>query len=88
MCSRVIESEVDMLRIERVCAHQTLQQQSRRNEFQCFRRRGGNVILERAAFHYDQKIDYCADTTVKIREMTISCQYKNTMVNYVVLVEK
>ena len=26
-----------------------------------------------AAFYYDQKIDYCADTSVKIREMTIIC---------------
>ena len=31
--SRVMENEVDMLGIERVCAHQT-QQQSRQNEFQ------------------------------------------------------
>ena len=33
------------------------------------------MILERAAFHYDHKIDYCAETSVKIVEMTIICQY-------------
>ena len=33
------------------------------------------MILERAALHYDQKIDYCADTSVTIEEMTIICQY-------------
>ena len=32
-------------------------------------------MLERAAFHYDHKIDYCADTSVTIGEMTIICQY-------------
>ena len=32
-------------------------------------------MLERAAFHYEQKIDYCADTSVRIGEMTIICQY-------------
>ena len=51
LCSRVIENEVDTPRIERVRANQTQQQRSRENEFQRFRRRGGNVILERAAFH-------------------------------------
>jgi hypothetical protein len=29
----------------------------------------------KAAFQYDQKIDYCADTSVKIGEMAIICQY-------------
>ena len=31
LCSRVIENEVDMLKIERVRVHQTQQQQSRHN---------------------------------------------------------
>jgi hypothetical protein len=74
LCSRVIENEVDALRIERVCAHQT-QQRSRQNEIQWFRRRGGNVMRERDAFYNDQKIDYCADTSVTIAEMTIVYQY-------------
>ena len=66
LCCRVIENEVDKLRIERVRAHQT-QQRSRQNYFQRF--------LEIAAFHYDQKIDYCADTSVTIGDMIINCQY-------------
>ena len=33
------------------------------------------MILKRPAFHYDQKIDYCADTSVKMGEMTIIYQY-------------
>ena len=67
LCSRVIENEVDTLRIERVHARQSQQQQSRQNKFQQF--------LERAAFHYNQKIDYCADTSVTIGVMTIICQH-------------
>ena len=35
----------------------------------------GAVILERAAFQKDQKIDYCADISVTIGEMTVICQY-------------
>ena len=66
LCPRVIENEVESLRIERVPAHQT-QQRLRQNEFQRFRRCGGNVMLVRDASHNDQKIDYCADTSVTIR---------------------
>ena len=51
------------------------QQRSRQNEFKRFRRRGDNVTLERSAFHYDQKIDYCADTSETIGDMTIISQY-------------
>ena len=75
----MIEKEVDTLRIKRVRAHQRQQQRSRQNEFQRFRLRGGNVILERAAFHYDQKIDYRANTPVTIGEMAIICQYCKTL---------
>ena len=32
------------------------------------------MILESVAFHYDQKIYYCADTSVKIGEMATICQ--------------
>ena len=32
-------------------------------------------MLERDAFHNDQKIDYCADKSVTIGEMTIVYQY-------------
>ncbi|KAF7287965.1 hypothetical protein GWI33_000026 [Rhynchophorus ferrugineus] len=40
-----------------------------------FRRHSAPVILERAAFHYDAAIDYCADKSVTIGEMTIVCKY-------------
>ena len=33
------------------------------------------MILERAAFHYDPAIDYCADKSVTIGEMKIICKY-------------
>ena len=55
-----------MLGIKRVCVHQTQQQRSRQNEFQRFRRCSGYVMLERNAFHNNQKLDYCANTSVTI----------------------
>jgi hypothetical protein len=73
--SLVSDNEVDRLRMQRVRAHQTQQQRARHNEIERFRRRSAPVILERAAFHYDPAIDYCADKSVKIGEMTIICKY-------------
>lgn len=35
--------------------------------------------LKREAFHYNPKIDYCADKSVTIREMTIICQHCKTL---------
>ena len=76
LCSRVIEIEVVTIRIERVCTNQTQQQQRwRQIELKWFHKLGANIILERAVFHYDQKIDYCADTSVTIGEMPIIWQY-------------
>lgn len=66
---------VDRLRMQRVRAHQTQQQQARHNEIERIRRRSAPVILERAAFHYDPAIDYCADKSVTIGEMKIICEY-------------
>ena len=40
------------------------------------------MILERAAFHYDHKIDYCADTSVKFGEVIIICQYYYKALKY------
>lgn len=73
--SRVSENEVDMLRTLRVRAHQTHQQRARHNEIERSRRRSAPVILERAAFRYDPRIDYCADKSVTIGEMTTICKY-------------
>lgn len=73
--SLVSDNEVDRLRMQRVRAHQTQQQRARHNEIERFRRRSAPVILERAAFHYDPAIEYCADKSVTIGEMTIICKY-------------
>ncbi|GBP68487.1 hypothetical protein EVAR_52648_1 [Eumeta japonica] len=69
------DNEVDRLRMQRVRAHQTQQQRTRHNEIERIRRRSAPVILERAAFHYDPAIDYCADKSVTIGEMKIVCKY-------------
>ncbi|XP_015175981.1 PREDICTED: uncharacterized protein LOC107066151 [Polistes dominula] len=71
----VSDNEVDRLRMQRVRAHQTQQQQARHNEIKRIRRRSAPVILERAAFHYDSAIDYCADKSVTIGEMKRICKY-------------
>ena len=73
--SLVSDNEVDRLRMQRVRAHQTQQQRTRHNEIERFCRRSAPVILERAAFHYDPAIDYCADKSVTIGKMTIICKY-------------
>ncbi|ESO07130.1 hypothetical protein HELRODRAFT_170432 [Helobdella robusta] len=52
-----------------------LPHQARHNGIERIRRLSAPVILERAAFHYDPAIDYCADKSVKIGEMKIICKY-------------
>ncbi|CAH4032319.1 unnamed protein product [Pieris brassicae] len=59
--SLVSDIEVGRLRMQRVRAHQKQQQRVPHNEIELFRRRSAPLILERAAFRYDQSIDYCAD---------------------------
>lgn len=73
--SRVNNYEADRQRMERVRAHRSLQQRARDNEFNRFRRRNALVNLERGAFSYDPKIDYSADKSVTIGEMSIICQH-------------
>lgn len=73
--SLVSDNVGDRLRMQRVRAHQTQQQQARHNEIERIRRRSAPVILERAAFHYDPAIDYCADKSVTIGEMITICKY-------------
>lgn len=73
----VSDNQVERLRMQRVRAHQTQQQQARHNEIGRIRRRNAPVILELAAFHYDPEIDYCADKSVTIGEMKIICKYCN-----------
>ncbi|XP_025831529.1 uncharacterized protein LOC112904787 [Agrilus planipennis] len=73
--SLVSDNEVDRLRMQQVREHQTQQQRARHNEIERFRRRSAPVILERAAFHYDPAIDYYADKSLTIGEMTIICKY-------------
>ncbi|XP_044572041.1 uncharacterized protein LOC116655397 [Drosophila ananassae] len=73
--SLVSDNVGDKLRMQRVRVHQTQQQQARHNENERIRRRSASVILERAAFHYDPAIDYCADKTVTIAEMKTLCKY-------------
>ncbi|ESO01532.1 hypothetical protein HELRODRAFT_174488 [Helobdella robusta] len=72
-------NKVDMLRMQRVCAHQTQQQQARHNKIERVRRPSASVILEQAAFHYDPAIDYCADKSVTIGEMKIIFKYCKTL---------
>jgi hypothetical protein len=65
-------------RIERVRAHQTQQQRSRLNELQRFRRGGGDVILERAAF-----LRYVLNETWSLRQIvtrpiTFKCTHSIT----------
>lgn len=73
--SRVNNYEVDRQRMERVRAHRSQQQRARDNEFNRFRRRNAPVNLERGAFSYDPEIDYSADKSVTIGEMSIICQH-------------
>ena len=75
LSSRVNNNEVDRLRMQQVREHQTQEQRARHNEIERFRRRSVPVNLERVAFHYNPEIDYCADQSVTIGEMTTICQY-------------
>lgn len=54
---------------------QTRQQRARQNEHERARRRNAPVNLERAASRYDPKIDYSAEKSVKIGEMSVVCRY-------------
>ncbi|KAF7273021.1 hypothetical protein GWI33_014215 [Rhynchophorus ferrugineus] len=68
------DNEVDRLRIQRVRAHQKQQQRVRNDEIERFRKHNAPVTLERASFHYDAAIDYSADKSITIGEMTIICK--------------
>jgi hypothetical protein len=69
---RVTDNEADRLRMQRVRAHQSQQQRARQNEHERLRRGSAPVNLERAAFHYHPEIEYGADKSVAIGEMSIS----------------
>lgn len=73
--SRATENErqANSLRMQRVRAHHTQRQRARQNEHDRLRRRGAPVNLERAAFYYDPEIDYGADRSVTIGEMSVVC---------------
>lgn len=75
--SRATENErqANRFRMQRVRAHQTQRQRARHNEHDRLRRRGAPVNLERAAFHYDPEIDYGADRSVTIGEMSVVCPH-------------
>ncbi|XP_053968612.1 uncharacterized protein K02A2.6-like [Anastrepha ludens] len=64
----VSDNKVDRLRMQRVRAPQTQQHQARHNEIELIYRRNASVILERAAFHYEPAIDYCADKSIDLKD--------------------
>ncbi|KAG8274367.1 hypothetical protein J6590_004393 [Homalodisca vitripennis] len=73
--STVNQNEVDKQRTQRVRGHGSQQQRAREKEIDRFRKRNAPVNLERAAFSYDPEIDYSADKSVTIGEMSIICQH-------------
>ncbi|XP_048003105.1 uncharacterized protein LOC125239533 [Leguminivora glycinivorella] len=73
--SRRTNNEADRRRMQQHDAHQLQRQRERRNAMDRSRRLDAPVVLERAAFHYQPEIDYGADKSVTIGEMTSICRY-------------
>lgn len=69
------ERQINRSRMQRVRIRQTEQQRARHNEHERMRRRNAAVNFERAAFRYDPEIDYSADRSVKIGDMSVVCPY-------------
>lgn len=69
------ERQANRFRMQQVRAHQTQRQRAQHNEHDRLRRRDAPINLERAAFHYDSEIDYSADRSVTIGEMSVVCPH-------------